>query len=218
MSHNLTAPLPTFRAVVTGTKKPFRYIPLIPIRVPAIPLSLVKQRLLIDPLDVSFDEILDLLIAGVTDFAEKYTGLTFINQEFLTFRDFFTESFELRRANISFIASIKYFDIDNILQTIPFTVFGLTESIYQRAFRLPDQSWPSDKNNIPDAIQIKFIAGFGMEDTDIPADIRMALLAHVVSVFSKAGDCCDEALIPNAALETYRQRRIISIKIGHSGI
>jgi len=218
MTQSLRAPLPTNRAVVTGTKKPFRYIRLTNAPENVISIDLVKARLLIDPLDTEFDELIELLIEGVTRFAENYTGLTFIDQIFVTNRDFFALDFELRRAPIQVIQAVRYIDIDDVQQTVDNTIYSLTESIYQRLFLLPDESWPDDKKEIPDAIEITFVAGFGTSEIDVPFDIRMALLAHVVSVFAKAGDCCDEGLIPSTALNTYKQHRIMSLKIGHSGI
>ena len=217
MPDPLIAPLPTSRAVITGTKKPFSYNVIPTVRNLVISLDLVKRRLLIDPLDTSFDETITLLIEAVTDYAENYTNLTFINNNFRTFRDFFTNSFELRKSPIQSITNVKFLDIDNILQTVPNTVYRLTETVYQRVFRLPTESWPGDVDNVPDAIQIEFLAGFGADATDVPANIRMAILAHTVSVFAKAGDCCGEvSSVPDVALATYKQNRILSIKIGQS--
>ena len=216
MPHSLLAPVSTTRAVVTASKKAFAYQASTVIRPLPFPVSFVKSRLGIDSADTSHDVLIGLLILGAVEFAEKYTGLTFIDLPFKTFRDFFTPSFELRRAPISVINSVKYTDDEGNEQTVPNTVYGLTQTFYQRVFRLPNKSWPQDKANIPDAIQIEFVAGFGPTDQSVPGDIKMALLAHVVHVFTKAGDCCDEGTIPNTALDTYKQRRIISIKIAHA--
>ena len=218
MTHSILAPVPTHRAVITGSKRPFNYNPLPPARIAAISRDTVKARLGIDPADTSSDSLIDLLTAGVTQFAENYTGLTFINQEYRTTRDFFTSSFELRRAPLVSISSILYWDVDSVLRSVASTVFGeMTEQGYSRVVLKSGQSWPSDKRtSADDSIFIKFIAGFGTTETDIPADIRMALLAHIVSAFTKAGDCCDEGVIPSTALDTYKQRRILSLKIVHS--
>ena len=216
MPHVPLAPLPTFRAVVTGSKKPFFYRRLLPARVPAVNRDTVKARLGIAPLDTSFNSLIDLYIAGVTEFAENYTGLTFIKQEYITFRDFFTSTFELRRAPVTQVTRVNYFNLDRVIQTVPSTDYAITETVYTRIFLIAGKSWPGDKIAEPEAIQIKFFAGFGAAHTDIPADLRMAMLAHVVSVFTKAGDCCDAGEIPSTALDTYKQRRILSLKIVHS--
>ncbi len=217
MPHAPLAPLPTFRAVVTGSKKPFRYKRLPPARLAAISLDTVKARLGIAPSDTSFDSLIGLITDGVTLFAENYTGLTFINQVWETFRDFFTPSFELRRAPIlSSVVVITYFNLSGSVVAVDSSLFGRTDTIYQRVFLLDGQSWPSDKQDRPEAIRLRFTAGFGAAETDIPADLRMAMLSHIVSVFAKAGDCCDAGLIPNTALDTYKQHRILSLKIVHS--
>ncbi len=216
MSHSILAPVHTHRAVITGSKKPFVYKGLNTNRVAAVSQATVKARLGIDSGDTNFDALIDLLTAGVTEFAERYTGLTFIDQNYVTFRDFFTDSFELRRAPISAITHVKYTDNDDAQQTVVNTVYGLTQTQYQRVFERDDQTWPGDKKPEPETIEIQFVAGFGAADTDIPGDIRMALLAHIVSVFTKAGDCCDEGLIPSTSLNTYKQRRILSLKIVQS--
>ncbi len=218
MPHSILAPVPTHRAVITGSKRPFYYDPQPPARIPAISRDTVKARLGIDPADTSSDDLIDLLTEGVTLFAENYTGLKFINQLYRTGRDFFTSSFELRRAPFVSVSSILYLDVDSILMQVSSTVFGImSEQGYSRIVLKTGKSWPGDKRtSADDSIFIKFTAGFGAAEADVPADIRMALLAHIVSVYTKAGDCCDEAMIPSTALNTYKQRRILSLKIAHS--
>lgn len=217
MSHSTLAPVPTHRAVVTGNKRPFRYIETLFDRPPALDRELVKARLGIDPLNTSFDSLIDLLIKGVTVFAEQYTGLTFIRQVYVTTRDFFTSSFELRRAPLSTISSVQYTDNNGVVKVIPATVYAVTtEADYRRLILRPGQSWPGDKIDANDSVRIDFSASMGNTFSNLPGDISMALLAHTVSAFTKAGDCCDEAKIPSIALNVYKQRRILSLKIVHS--
>ena len=172
MPHAPLAPLPTFRAVVTGSKKPFRYLEIGAVPALLLRFTEVQCRLGISATDTCNNIFITDFIRAATLFGENYTGLTFINRTFVTFRDFFTPSFELRRAPISVINSIKYKDDNGVIQTVPNTVYDITQTQYQRVFLRPEQSWPSDVAQEPEAIEIEFVAGFGNGLNSVPSDIR----------------------------------------------
>lgn len=180
----------------------------------------------------SDDSLITMMIEAATEQAEKFTRRDFITRTYNTFRDSFpgdfkgssvsayrmtsfTDSgnygFELRRSPLQSIESVKYVDITGATIVIPPTVYYATvEEDYSTLLTQVDQSWPTDAVEQSQAITIEFKTGFGDNATDVPSDIRQALLQHVTFLYENRGDCgCDEgANIPPAAKRTYLQYRI----------
>ena len=213
---NLIAPQSSSRAVVTGRDKAFVYLRQPPARALAIPLDEAKAWLEIDLSDTTFDAQITAIIRAVTLCAENWTGLTFINQIYLTFRDFFTPNFQLKRAPIFGVNTIQYTDTDKVVQTVPDTDYAVTRDVFPFVFLQPESSWPSDFREVPEVVEINFTAGFGVATTDIPADIRLALLNHIASAFVNKGDCDAGECVPCGAKSVYDKRRIIDLAITHT--
>jgi len=210
--------------IVTGSATAFTYNAVTPPSVKPITLDQLKGYLIIDLSDTSQDELLNLIICIVTECAEKLTKRQFINTQFETFRDliaFRSSEIELRRSKLVSVVSIDYENEEGMATNIPTTVFGNTfETDYSRIFLKPDQCWPTDVANIPQAIIIKFDAGYGTSSTDVPSALRGALLQHAANFYANRGDCsCDgagaELALPAQSKKIYQQYRIQDISVSH---
>ena len=196
------------------TKKAFTYNVSSALINRALSLDVVKNYLKISLNDKTQDELINLFIDSATLFGEKYTNRDFINKTYTTFRDNFLDCFELRRSKVSDVASVKYL-VDDVLTTVATTVFGFTNvTDYAEIFLKEDQVWPTDVDNIPQAVEIIFTAGYGTATANIPIDIRIALHSHVAFMFENRGDCDLDGSASNLPLNTnniYDKNRIINI-------
>ena len=73
------------------------------------------------------------------------------------------------------LAAVKYFDESNVEQTASLANYRLFSS-GDWAFVEPiNETWPTAFDR-PDAVKIEFVVGYGLAATDVPADVRHAML------------------------------------------
>lgn len=192
-------------------KKAFTYnVSTAPVNKP-VTLVEVKVHLKIDAADATQDDYLNLLIDMARDFGEKYTKRTFINTGFTTFRDDFNDSFLLRRSKVSAITSIKYL-IAGVLTTLSTDVYNFTDVTgFSEIFLKVDQVFPTDVDQAPQAVEIIFTAGYGSNTTDVPADVKFAMLNHIADLYSNRGDCGDGSAVSGTVKSLYDKIKIINI-------
>jgi len=89
------------------------------------------------------------------------------------------------------ITSFTYIDADEVEQTLvldtdyTITVFGDEQRIE------PIDSWPTTFCNKNDVVKLVWISGYGAADTDIPENLKQAILLKVKEYFD--GDEVDDA-------------------------
>lgn len=183
-----------------------------------LPVSLieVKEFLKLDLLDISENSFLTLLIQASSDFFQKYTNRILINTTFETFFDCFRQSFELARSKFQSLIFFQYLQNGSQVDVDPTTFYITFENDYSRIIISLIEDFPDDKDDRFQSIIVRFVAGFGDTSSDIPADIRIALLNQIASLYENRGDCnkCDcgdISNLPTAVQNTYNQYRIMTI-------
>lgn len=203
-------------AIQKGNTAAFPYVVISPPATTPISRSTAKEYLRIT--DTAQDTIIDLMIGAVTEFAEIYTKRDFITRIWETFRNEFEPQFQLRRSPFQSIEGFDYL-VNDVFITVAASLFGVTtENDFPFIFRLPDQDWPDDKDDLPQSIRIQFKSGFGDAETDIPTSLRVALLQHVAKLYENRGDCtldCKGAskAAPCTSRAIYDQFRILDISV-----
>lgn len=142
-------------------------------------------------LDVCDDRELEILVRAAQAAFEKYTKLTLFTTEFSTRRDCFGQDWELRRGPIQSITRLEYRS-DNVLTPVDPAIWFLhkkSEHGFGYAALYENQCWPDDADRQKDAIEIDFEAGFGTNWSEVPQDIRLAVLYTVADSYSNRGDC-----------------------------
>jgi len=191
---------------------------------PAVPLATFKAHAKTNA-SVS-DLLLTLYLEAATKYGEQLTRRDFINRTYKTFRDNFpgTEvfnlssltnsgnvGFELRRSKLQAVNSVKYLKGD-VLTTVASSVFYNTfENDYSKILTRDNQVWPTDADNRLQAIEIEFVAGFGVDDTFVPDCIQEAIMLHATQMLQNKGDCDElnvSETVPAAAKVIYLQNRI----------
>lgn len=199
-----------------GYYKPYSYKEIARDSSEAIPLSLVKEHIRLSHDNTCEDELIRTYIATARLCFEAFTRRTLITTTYRTYRDIWENGYELRRSPLQSVESVKYYDTDNVLQTLDSSNYYVTdEADYSRLIFNDDAVFPTLKNR-EQAIQIEFKAGYGDTMADIPADIRVALLQHIANMYENRGDCegdfC-ENLLPSTARLIYSKYKIMEIAI-----
>ncbi|MGD9276245.1 MAG: head-tail connector protein [Candidatus Pacearchaeota archaeon] len=181
-----------------------------------VTLAEVKEHLKLDPTDTSQDTYLTFLIKAATKFGEDYTRRIFINTGFRTYRDFFECCIKLRRSKLQSLDLYEYL-VDSLFTTVTSTLYYVTDEVdFSKIVLKNDQHYPIDIDEQLQAIKIEFTAGYGTSETDVPDDIRLALLNHLAAVYENKGDC-DQAsimkLLPATSNAIYQMYRIYDLGV-----
>lgn len=159
-------------------------MPLVLITAPAaepVTVDDIKGAARID--DAYFDaQLTALLIPAIRLEAEHRLGRRLITQTVELIIDAFApgEYIDLQLPDAQAIASIKYMDTAGAEQTLASTVYQLDQdSIPSRALLKPAQDWPATQD-VPNAVRVSYTVGYGPAATDVPGNIRLWIIAHVV--------------------------------------
>lgn len=181
-----------------------------------VSLAEVKAYLKLEPSDTSQDDYLTMLIRAATNFAELYTKRTFIVKTFRTYRSYFYPKVELRRSRLQSLESFEYLK-SGVFTTVDSNLYYTTDEMdFSKIVLKEDETYPTDIDQQLQNIKIEFIAGFGVDGTFVPDELKLALLQHIAKLYTNVGDCDKdngaistlEASLPQTAQSIYRQWRI----------
>ena len=144
----------------------------------AEPLSTAqaKAHLHIDGTDE--DTYIDLLISAAREFAETFTRRAFITQTWDLFLDAFPTDAEVIGVplpRLQSVTTLKYSDSDGTQQTWAASNYDV--DIKQEPGRIAlafDKAWP-DTREVMNAVEIRFLAGYGSSGTDLPQQVNHAM-------------------------------------------
>ena len=132
--------------------------------------------------DVFDAQLTGLLIPAIRQEAEHRLGRRLITQTVELVMDDFDagEHIDMTLPDVQEITSIKYLDSAGAEQTLSGTVYELdADSTPSRALLKPSQDWP-DTQDVPNAVRVRFTVGYGATAVDVPSNIRLWIIAHVV--------------------------------------
>lgn len=161
---------------------------------PAVePLSVqeVKDHLrAIDDGNAVEDALLEQLIVSVRQSLDGRDGM--LNRQLITATWDYTVhefprgiSIDLPLAPVQSIDSISYVDADGATQTWASSNYTLSADLDQRprVYLEHGKSWPGTRDD-PDAVTIRFDAGYGGAASDVPAPIRAAMLLLIGNLYN----------------------------------
>ncbi len=129
------------------------------------------------------DTYIDNLVSAATESAQIFTNRYFINTTITQHGDTWSDISTLFKSKVSSITHIKYFDSDNTEQTLATSVW-LSDINHQpaRIGLKPNQSFPSLADRI-NAVNCKYVVGYGSAASDVPEGIREAVLLIVGNLY-----------------------------------
>ena len=159
-----------------------------------LPLKLedVYTFLRLDQCDV-FDFELNLLIQSAVASFQEYTNRILIDTVYTIKLDYFYDGILLKKGNFDSVTSITYTNTSDVLTDI--TSDGIYEIVDNNGFGQLNLAFnsqaPTDVKEAYEQIEIDFKTGYGVDETYIPADVKLALLNYIAFKFSNRLDCPD---------------------------
>lgn len=162
---------------------------------PVVTLAQAKAHLAVTHAldDDAIQLYLDAAIAHV-DGAEGTLGRCLVTQTWDYTLDAFTSTIKVPLPTLQSVTSVSYVDTDGNTQTVDpgdYIVAG------QRIVA-GNAGWPST-DNVPDAVTVRFVAGYATAD-DVPAAIKSAILLLVGGMYANR-ESEGAALVENPAVQ-----------------
>ncbi|WP_439569057.1 head-tail connector protein [Sphingopyxis sp.] len=147
-----------------------------------LPVTIEEARTVCRVIGADEDAMLTMLIAAATAHVEQYIGRSIQPQTWELVLDDFDDSILIPRGPVTAIESVKYYDADEQLQTVPDSSYALDAvSDPQWLVRATSASWPTVASGVNNVI-IRFAAGYA-ETAPQRAAIRQAILLLIVQWF-----------------------------------
>lgn len=148
----------------------------------ALPVSLASAKMNLRIDDSDQDDLITAWIEGITAHAEHYTGRSFVNQTWRVTLDTFPDAIELPPP-VSSVISLKYLDEEGTEQTLDPTDY-IVDSVSEPGYLVPgvDKAWPATYDRI-NAVYVDVVSGYGATYTDVPAGLRLYILAKLTEQF-----------------------------------
>ena len=136
----------------------------------------IKSHLKVDT--TADDTLIDNLRDAATNSAQEYTNRFFTTTTLTQYADKWSEISELYKSPLQSISHIKYYDTNNVLQTLAASVYISDSSAKPPRIALaPDQTYPDLADRIA-AIRVEYIVGVTTADL-VDKAIKQAVLLTI---------------------------------------
>lgn len=176
-----------------------------------VTLGEAKAHMRVDSSDE--DALISSYIKAARSWAEGFLGRSIVTQTRSAFLDEFPDGpIELLHSPVQSVSYVKYYDISGSLITLDASKYIVdTKDIPPKIHFLDGESWPDAKTR-PNAVEIQYVAGYGLPSTGtpkvIPSEIALAI-KHLVAtwystresvvtgtIVSKVPQTCEDLLWP----------------------
>jgi uncharacterized phiE125 gp8 family phage protein len=167
----------------------------------------VKKHLKIDYSDE--DGLILDYIQAATEYGETYQRRTFTTKTLAcSFTGWPCGRIELKRGPIQSISSVKYYDVDGVLQTVASSNYWL-DYLNQACVINPTFNLPAAQNYRPGSVVVQYVAGYGTDPKLVPASTRQAIRFLAAHWFAnrtpiQPGTMGEVPLTVTALLEAHR--------------
>jgi uncharacterized phiE125 gp8 family phage protein len=146
-----------------------------------VSLADFKQHVNWDTADTSQDTVMTAYINAATEQAQLFTGRQFLNASWSLLLDTFPNRIKLSKSPFVSVTSVKYYDMDNVLQTLSASEYKVKDGgTYGLASIEFDGSIPSIYDK-PDAVVIEYVAGYG---ASVPSPVIVAVMIQAANFFA----------------------------------
>lgn len=161
----------------------------------------------------SEDDLVEGLIRSARAHVEQLTGRALLTQTWDLYLDCFPEQIDVPRPPLQAVTYIKYTDANGTLQTLAsseYTVDAKAEP--GRIVPAYGKSWPGTRYE-PNAVQVRFVAGYGPEASDVDAkapELRQAIGVLVATMYEQRETNTDQLVtdVPEAFTQLIAQHRM----------
>jgi uncharacterized phiE125 gp8 family phage protein len=155
------------------------------------------------------DALCDLYLSAARRAIELRTGLALVTQTWEAAYDCWPTATDLNpwggfvvpRPPLQSVTSIKYIDGDGVEQTLAATEYTVNTRAFPGEIVLAyGKSWPTIRA-VPNAIVIRFVAGFGATPESVPETLRDAIRLEAADRYVYRTDLQQDALVSRGAVQ-----------------
>lgn len=151
----------------------------------AVTLAEFKQHLDFSELDAGNDDLLNAALSTAIAMSETYTNRSWVNATFKGYADKFCTWFEIYKSPIQSVTAVKYYNSNNVITTMDSSKY-FVDAVSNPA-RIQFIETPSVYNR-PNPIEVEFIAGYGSDNTNVPAGVKTAIRLQATNHFEYRED------------------------------
>lgn len=146
--------------------------------------------------DPSTNKHLNQLIKAARRWAESFLSRALIKQTLLlTLDDFPGDAIIVPRPPLISVASVKFTDTDGSTTTVSSSKYHVNTDDEPGKIVLKDgKDWPSGTPKTTQAVEVTYDAGYGTARSDVPDDIRTAILQRAANYFENRSDITTEGV------------------------
>lgn len=152
----------------------------------AVPLADAKDTLRIEQSDTSLDSSITRWLKGVTKQCEHALNRSLVQQGWrLSLDRIAPDAIRLDHSPIMSVQSLKYYDADNVLQTLDPADYTILYSDPGYLVPADGKAWPETYCKAH-AVVVDYTAGHGVDDTTVPENVQLYILARLSEQFDPA--------------------------------
>lgn len=141
------------------------------------PITLAELKLHCNVTFSEDDTLLAIYLNSATALCEQILQRKCITQTWKMFLDYWPSQIKVLFGDLQSVTHVKYTDTDDTQETFSSDYYYVdTSSVPGRIVLKDQQTWPTDTLNAVNPIEIQFVTGYGDASTDVPDDIRNAIL------------------------------------------
>lgn len=148
------------------------------------PITLEDAKAHLRVTSAAENDLIDSLIAAAREYAESYTKRALITQTWKLNFDEFPSKFDIPKAPLISVSSIKYLDDTGTEKTLATDQYRILIPSFEPGKITPafNVSWPSTFW-VEDCVTVEFIAGYG-DASKVPKTIKTAMKLYVEHFFA----------------------------------
>lgn len=152
----------------------------------ALAVSLAAAKLSLREDGTEKDALISAWIGGVTNYAEHYTGRSFVNRPMRATLDAFpVGQIALDAPPLVSVNAVRYYDENGALQTLAPQDYVVDLETEPGNVAIADGLiWPATLAR-SGAVMVDYTAGYGVSDSSIPEDIKLYILAKLAEQFDQ---------------------------------
>ena len=178
-----------------------------------VDLATAKLHLHVEPADQEQDSYIQDLITAARIQATRETARQLISASYKYRLDQFPASLELPRPPLQSVTSVEYVDTGGATQTLSASSYTVViEAEPGFIVEAINKTWP-DVQDVPNAVVVTFVAGYGATPAAVPMDLRQGVLMLVEHWFRHRGPVDDMARhnVPRTVDALFGGSRIASL-------
>lgn len=177
------------------------------------PVTLSEAKRHVNVVATDEDSLINGLIIAARELVEQDTSRALIHQTWeLELDDWWSDALELPRPPLSSVTSVKYYDANDVLQTLPITSYAVDTRREPGLIWWDEDYTQATLSDEANPVLVTYVAGYGATAGSVPQRAKQAILL-LVGHWYRNRELAVVGTITNEIAQTYR-RLIQSLRVG----